>query len=423
MTEQLARREFAPQIGAADGAVPGPACDLVDAFRLFSEVSAHLAASYHELESRASELSNELAAARSEHLEGLAEKNRLANRLRRLLDVLPGGVVVLDGDGRVQDCNPAAIDLLGEPLLGSAWRDVIQRAFSPRSDDGHEISLRDGRLVSIATSPLAPEPGQILLLKDLTETRRLQERLNHDRRLSAMGRMVAALAHQIRTPLASVLLYASHLNRPVLAVADRQRAAERIQSRMRHLERLINDMLLFARDGSFAKSTFPVAGLIADLRKGLEVGLQTHDCQLTTLDESDGVALCANRETLLSALQNLANNAMQACGPGGQLLFIARADAACIDLMVCDNGPGISETLQERIFEPFFTTRAQGTGLGLAVVRAIAEAHGGSAWMSSQPGVGSTFGLRLPLGAIDRRLHPRDDVCVTMSDDSLRRSV
>ena len=423
MTHQLASPQPAPRIDAGDGAVPGSAYCLVDAFRLFDEASTHLAASFHELENRIDSLTGELAAARNERLAGLAEKDRLANRLRSLLDALPGGVVVLDGDGHVQDCNPAAVDLLGEPLLGSAWRDVIQRAFAPRDDDGHEISLRDGRRVSIATSPLLSEPGQILLLKDLTETRRLQEQLNHDRRLAAMGSMVAALAHQIRTPLASALLYASHLNRPVLEAADRQRAAERIQSRMRHLERLINDMLLFARDGNFAKSTFPVADLITDLQRALEVGLQTHGCQLATLDESDGAVLCASRETLLSALQNLANNAMQACGSGGQLLFVVRASAVCVDLMMCDNGPGIPQAQQDRVFEPFFTTRTQGTGLGLAVVRAIAEAHGGSAWMSSRLGVGSTFGLRLPQNMTDQKVVSRGKECETVSDDFSRRSM
>jgi len=423
MTHQLASPQPAPRIDAGDGAVPGSAYCLVDAFRLFDAASTHLAASFHELENRVDSLTGELAAARNERLAGLAEKDRLANRLRSLLDALPGGVVVLDGDGTVQDCNPAAVDLLGEPLLSSAWRDVIQRAFAPRDDDGHEISLRDGRRVSIATSPLLSEPGQILLLKDLTETRLLQEQLNHDRRLAAMGSMVAALAHQIRTPLASALLYASHLNRPKLEAADRQRAAERIQSRMRHLERLINDMLLFARNGNFAKSTFPVVDLITDLQRALEVGLQTHGCQLATLDESDGAMLYASRETLLSALQNLANNAMQACGSGGQILFVVRANDVCVDLMMCDNGPGISQALQDRVFEPFFTTRTQGTGLGLAVVRAIAEAHGGSAWMSSRLGVGSTFGLRLPRGMMDQKATSCGKERETVSDDFSRGSV
>ena len=423
MNQQLVSRKPGPCADAAGEVAMRSAAGLVDAFHLFNEVSSCLAASFSELEARVESLTAELAAAQTERLEGLAEQDRLNSRLKRLLDALPGGVVVLDGDGLVQDCNPAALDLLGEPLQGSLWCDVIRRAFAPRIGDGHEVSLRDGRLVSISTSPLSAEPGQILLLKDLTETRRLQERVNHDQRLAAMGRMVAALAHQIRTPLASVLLYASHLNRPELEAGDRCRAAERIQSRMRHLERLVSDMLLFARNGSIAKTVFPVSELIMDLQRAAETGLQTNGCQLSALDETGGAQLCANRETLLSALQNLASNAMQACGAGGRLVFIARADEAWVKLMMCDNGPGIPDGLQDRVFEPFFTTRSQGTGLGLAVVRAVAEAHGGSAWVSSQPGAGSVFGLRLPLGTAEPRADPLRGGDGTASDDFRRRSV
>ncbi|MFP3831013.1 PAS domain-containing protein, partial [Pseudomonas sp. SIMBA_021] len=79
---------------------------------------------------------------------------RLANRLQNLLDLLPGGVIVIDGHGLVREANPAACELLGEPLIGELWRQVIARSFAPRKDDGHEISLRDGRRLSIATRSL-----------------------------------------------------------------------------------------------------------------------------------------------------------------------------------------------------------------------------------------------------------------------------
>ncbi|MFX5472275.1 PAS domain-containing sensor histidine kinase, partial [Acinetobacter baumannii] len=92
-------------------------------------------------------------------------------------------------------------------LVGMLWREVIARCFAPREDDGHEISLRDGRRLSIATRSLNGEPGQLILLNDLTDPRRPQEQLARHERLSALGRMVASLAHQIRTPLSAALLY------------------------------------------------------------------------------------------------------------------------------------------------------------------------------------------------------------------------
>ena len=119
------------------------------------QMSLQLGNSYGLLEARVSELKGQLAQASAERLEQLAEKERLAQRLQSLLDILPGGVVVLDGRGRVVEANPLALELLGEPLLGVFWREVIQRSFAPRADDGHEISLQDGRRLSLATRSLA----------------------------------------------------------------------------------------------------------------------------------------------------------------------------------------------------------------------------------------------------------------------------
>lgn len=100
--------------------------------------------------------------------------------------------------------NPAAITLLGEPLGGERWVDVIRRCFAPRRDDGHEVSLKDGRRVSIEIRTMENQPGQLILLTDLTETRHLQSQLAHAQRLSAMGKMVASwpikFAHRCRLP-------------------------------------------------------------------------------------------------------------------------------------------------------------------------------------------------------------------------------
>src|SRR3989344_4456274 len=246
---------------------PSRTADLDRAFRLFSEVSEHLSASYQALENRVSQLNRELAAARDERLRHLAEKERLANRLARLLSALPGGVVVLDGAGWGRDANPAAIRLLGEPLVGQPWRTVIERAFRPQPEDGHDVSLRDGRLVSIETSSLGEEPGQILLLNDVTEARLMQDRLARHKRLTAMGEMAASLAHQIRTPLASAMLYVSHLTQPTMDVDQRHRTAAKIQGGLRHLEKLVNDMLVFARGGAVGNEEIPVAALLQDVRQ------------------------------------------------------------------------------------------------------------------------------------------------------------
>jgi two-component system sensor histidine kinase FlrB len=409
---------------------------LEDAFHVFTQVSEQLSASYLVLENRVAQLTDELAAARSERLLQLAEKERLANRLTHLLTVLPAGVVVLNGTGRIQEYNPLAVSLLGEPLLGLNWAAVAARVFAPELGEGQELLLRDGRRVSLSTSSLGTEPGQILLLRDVTELHALQEGLSRHQRLSAMGEMVAALAHQIRTPLSAALLYTSQLvtytevpmsreagrrERPspqhenpdvhgstnvaggrTPGATDYRQYAGKVLSRLRHLERLVNDMLVFAKGGHFGAEEIEVAVLLQDLQQAMDASLSVASCRLEVLDEAPEAKLYGNREALLSALQNLVSNAMQACGKGGRLQLLAHIvsdphGSDVVNVLLSDNGPGIPDALLERIFEPFFTTRAQGTGLGLAVVQAIVRAHQGTVWVESEPGQGSTFGLRLPL--------------------------
>lgn len=372
---------------------------LQEAFRAFNEISLQLSASYRDLELRVARLNEELAAARSERLKQLAEKERLANRLTRLLEALPGGVVVLDGNGQVQEYNPAALDLLGAPLLGLAWRDIARRAFAPRRGDSREVMLRDGREVSISARSLGEEPGQILLLHDVTETRRLQEMVNRHKRLSAMGEMAAKLAHQIRTPLASALLYVSHLARPMLEAHDRVRFAQKILARLRHLEAMVNDMLTFARGSAVSDESFATRSLADELEQALEPQLQACGGQLEIVDHVPGAVLTGNRQALLGALLNLATNSLQAVGAGPRLrLAIGRDVSGAIELRLSDNGPGIPEEIRERIFEPFFTTRPDGTGLGLAVVQAVVESHRGDVRVEARAEGGVTFVLRLPQG-------------------------
>jgi two-component system sensor histidine kinase FlrB len=372
--------------------------ELEEAFGVFSQVSERLASSYQALEARITQLTEELAQTRSERAREQDKNGRLANRLEHLLSALPAGVVVLDGRGRVQECNPAAAELLGEPLQGASWTEVIARAFVPRAHDGHEISLRDGRLVGVATRSLDPEPGQIVLITDLTSTRALQEQLARHQRLSSLGEMAASLAHQVRTPLATALLYVSHLNRPQLDEAERLRVAEKILSRLRHLEHLVKDMLVFARGDAHCQEPIALTPLLNEIQQALEPQLQASGCGLT-LDARVGDAeLLGNREALAGALLNLVTNAIQACGTGGEIQLAAACTSdGKVEIRVHDNGPGIPAELQERIFEPFFTTRADGTGLGLAVVQAVTRAHAGELLLESAPGTGTTFCLRLPL--------------------------
>ncbi|EKT4521085.1 PAS domain-containing protein [Pseudomonas putida] len=370
---------------------------LEQAFALFSQVSSQLNESYSLLEARVSELKGELAVVSAQRMAELDEKERLANRLQNLLDLLPGGVIVIDAQGYVREANPAACELLGEPLVGQLWRQVIARSFAPRKDDGHEVSLRDGRRLSIATRSLDAEPGQLVLLNDLTETRRLQDQLARHERLSSLGRMVASLAHQIRTPLSAAMLYASHLadEEKDLPRETRQRFAGNLKERLHELEHQVRDMLVFARGELPLGDRISPKALFQALQQAAQPHVQGHAVRWQC-DSHLGELLC-NRDTLVGALLNLIENALQASqGPARLKVHLYRREQA-LHLCISDAGCGIDADLLARLGEPFLTTKTTGTGLGLAVVKAVVRAHQGNLSIRSKVGRGTCVQVVLPL--------------------------
>lgn len=394
-----AQQSSVPELAGAAASLntmPANAAQLEQAFSLFNQMSTQLTDSYSLLEARVAELKGELALAGERRVAELAENQRLANRLQHLLDLLPGGVIVIDDRGLVSEANPAACELLGLPLQGELWRQVIARCFAPREDDGHEISLKDGRRLSIATRSLDPEPGQLVLLNDLTETRRLQDQLSRHERLSSLGRMVTSLAHQIRTPLSAALIYASHLTEQTLPVETQQRFAGRLKERLHELEHQVRDMLVFAR------GELPLADRVSPkaLMQALQAAAQTHVEGVSMRWQCDvhtGLVLC-NRDTLVGALLNLIENALQAGAVRLKVHLYARDNQ--LRLCVSDSGSGIEPKVLERLGEPFFTTKATGTGLGLAVVTAVVRAHQGDLGLRSRLGRGTCALLSLPLIAV-----------------------
>lgn len=381
---------------------------LEQSFETFNQLSESLETTYHRLEDRVTQLHLKLAEVQQQRRAENDEYDRVAQCYDTVLSALPAGVVVLDAHGRVQECNPAAIDLLGSPLRGELWRDVVVRSFAPRCDDGHDISLKSGRRVNLSTCPLGNDPGQVLLFNDVTETRQLQQRLNQQQRLIAMGEMAASVAHQIRTPLASAMLYGSQLKSHKLEENKRSELLDKMLQRIRHLEGLVNDMLLFSKTGYTGSEQIHMAGLLRNLADDLEQHCRASNTRLNLTIESDNgddtvaqAVVLGNPSILQSAISNLANNALQAMGEGGSLSIVLRSQLLnTVDVCIVDSGPGIAPEIQEKMFDPFYTTRTQGTGLGLPVVQAITRAHQGEVWLDSSSAAGSTFVIRLPVAQI-----------------------
>lgn len=377
---------------------PSTPQELQQAFALFNEVSEQLTIAYADLQTKAEGLTQELAVANGALRQQYEEKEALSQRLSQLLEALPGGVVVLDADGHIEEANPVARRLLGEKLVGMPWKEVHGRALESTLTPG-EWTLNQGKQrVSISRSVREGSGGVIMLLQDITEAHAMEAQLQRHKRLSAMGEMAAALAHQLRTPLATALLYTSHLRGDSLADEERARFADKALGRLRHLEALIKDMLVFVRGGRGVQEAISATALVSDVQQVMEPQMAQHGVQFEVHDDSGDAYIMGSREALVGALTNLLANAMQACvADGGQILFRASFESnQHVVYQVIDNGRGIPAEILERLFEPFFTTRTEGTGLGLAIVREVAQMHGGDVTVKSSVGQGSEFCLKFP---------------------------
>lgn len=253
----------------------------------------------------------------------------------------------------------------------------------------------------VLTEELALANGE--LRRQFAEKEALRESAQRRERLAAMGEMAARLAHQLRTPLATALLYASQLREPNLPADKRAGFAEKTVDRLHHLERLIEDMLLFVRGTGATSEPVATADLLHEVFQTMEPQVLARGLLFEMKDASAGCMLQADRQALVGALLGLVENAQQASAAGGRICLAARVVEMELEIVVTDTGSGIAAETQARLFEPFFTTRSGGTGLGLAIVRAVAEAHGGSISVRSAPGSGSEFLMRLP---IERRAIP-----------------
>lgn len=356
-----------------------------------AEVSRELDLSYRDLQSQVLRLRAELAVSRSARLKELREKEKLLGRLSSLLSVLPGGVVLLDADSAVRDANPAALQMLGEPLLGEPWQDITLRNPELSGAAGGE------RRLSVSSRALADHDEEVVLITDTTDMHAMEQQLGRQHRLAALGEMAARLAHQIRTPLASTSLYLAQLERSDLAKEQREKIVDRLSDRLSHMDGLIESMLSFVRGRN--PTMTPIA--LCDVFSALETTLRTDipdDVSLTITPLDDTLRLRGAADELVAALSNLIHNAIEL--PRRPLNIRVWAGATSPDTLqirVSDDGPGIAAEVLPRVFDPFFTTRSGGTGLGLAVVAMTASNHGGQVRAQNRRDGGAEFLIDLPL--------------------------
>jgi two-component system sensor histidine kinase FlrB len=370
------------------------------AFAQFNETSRQLQSSWSALQARVAELTRERDAAEQARLAELAARERTADRLRALLGALPGAALMIDAEGRVLECNAGAEDLLGKPGLDQAWRDVAARALHARSDSDGTPCLADGRHIGVSRRATA-DGGCVLLLTDESEAHARRSGMQRQRQLSDSEEQRARLAHQLRTPLSTAVLYLSRIADGGVDGTTARQMAGKALARLVDLQRLIDETLAMAR-GAGGDATVEVSELLRATRGSIAAHTAA-DTHLAIEDPGNGVRVRGQPSLLTSALVNLVDNALAF---STHVRVQATRDDDGVVLAVHDDGPGIDPAHAERIFEPFFTTRADGTGLGLAMARTVARAHGGDLVLAPSDR-GARFELRLPLAG-DPRALPSD---------------
>ena len=361
----------------------------------------------------------------------------LSRRFRELADLksytdsivssLTTGVVTIDLEGRVVTLNPAA-----ELLTGFFAGEVVNRygteifavtgeladvlmetlaSHSPIAGIALTLTRRNGVTVPIelSTAPLKGSDGKDLgvvgVFRDLSAVRALEERLQRSDRLAALGTLAAALGHEIKNPLTSILTFSRHLSRRYADEGFREKFQRVVPRELERINEIVERLMELARPARLHFATVQLPALFDGVVDLYGNEIEAKRMTVTREYARDIPPIQADENALYRVLVNLVANALEAMAPGGRLtLRLGWADGPRrpghhrrVQIEIEDTGPGVPARERDQIFNPFYTTKEGGTGLGLAIAHKIVEEHGGTIDVASTPGVGTTFCIVLPL--------------------------
>jgi len=267
---------------------------------------------------------------------------------------------------------------------------------------------RDGSVRKVLSRriPIRNKDGQTTMYQgfniDITALDDMQQQLSRAERLATLGQVAAGIAHEIRNPLVGIGSTAALLRDEVDPSDEKRADLDIILNETRRLDRIVNQIIDYARPRELMLTTWEVDGIVEEVLKLLDTRLESlriavvRSCQ-------EALTVYADRDQIKQVLLNLCHNSLDAMTTGGELGITAgpstRAGHSGIFIEISDTGSGIAKKDLAQVFQPFFTTGKQhGTGLGLAICRNIAEAHGGDITLTSEPGQGTKARLWLPLG-------------------------
>jgi PAS domain S-box-containing protein len=355
---------------------------------------------------------------------------------RHLVFNLRTGVVAITREGRIAAVNDLAYKVLGLPpqpadigrpfaeVLGDCPEvlEVLVEAFDVDDlPNRAEMRLRKtGRAIGYTLSRIHDDEGMLvgatLFIKDLTRVEQLEERDRLRDRLAALGEMAAAIAHEVKNPLASIEVIAGVMKRQL---ADHPEALDSLNDIIKEAKManaIVVEVLEFVRPIQLQVEKATLSDILEDSITLAEGKMRRGSVSINTHVAPDVPELVADEHQLKQLFSNLVANAFEALGGQGHVDIRAsmlpveeavdhgeqESPKVCVEIR--DNGPGISADDIERIFSPFFTTKPQGTGLGLAIVRKVVDAHDGRIDAVSAPGRGATFRVTLPVVPTVRRV-------------------
>ena len=341
------------------------------------------------------------------------------------VDTISHAICIVDAQGIVRRGNRVFADLVQVPvtalpgrpwmgLLPPTWADLVARALA--DPGGPALELRQGdRIYLVGAVPMAGEGtgDAVLLFEDTTDKHRLQEQLIQSEKMSAIGQLIAGVAHDLNNPLASVVGFADFLSEAGDVPASLAEPLQVIRQEAERAANIVRNLLTFARKQEGARRPTAIKPLLEATLALLRNQLMSLKVD-AELEVEPGVSeIEMNSNEITQVFVNLVNNAAQAIAAagrpeGGHIRVTARPWLDGVAVSIADNGPGIPEELAPRVFEPFFTTKpeGQGTGLGLSICQGIVKEHGGRITLEPGPGTGATFTVELPRGTRTSRLTP-----------------
>src|SRR2546426_4053463 len=332
----------------------------------------------------------------------------------KTVDAITQAICIVDAHGMVRRANRVFAELIqvavtaipGRPWIGllpPAWSDAVARALAEPRATRTEIRHGD-RSLSFTAIPMAEPGAAVLVFEDQTERRRLQEQLIQSEKMSAIGQLIAGVAHELNNPLASVVGFSDFLAE---GGEIPPRLAEPLQVIRQEAERaatIVKTLLPFARSQEGERKLQPIGPIIESTLALLRNQLMANKVEATLEGDGGPPDGEGNGTQIKQVSVTLTNNATQAIAsdaPSGRIWVAAKRQREGVAVSITDSGPGMTEEIAGHVFEPFFTTKGEGegTGLGLSICQGIVKEHGGRITLDTKPGGGATFTVELPGGA------------------------